>query len=86
MTDEQLREGKRQLTRHKKTTERAYRRGELRSFLQKMTGTGTGASAEATTGGGGFLASLFAPSKKSECSLTYMCLPCMQCSHSAMYA
>lgn len=64
VTDEQLREGKRQLTRHKKTTERAYRRGELRSFLQKMTGTGV-ASPEVPAGGG-FLASLFAPSKKSK--------------------
>lgn len=33
VTDEQLREGKRQLQRHKKNTERKYRRGGLKNFI-----------------------------------------------------
>jgi hypothetical protein len=36
ITEEQLREGKRQLQRHKKGTERAYRRNDLRSFISKI--------------------------------------------------
>lgn len=38
ITDEQLREGKRQLQRHKKTTERKFRRGELKNFLLTVGG------------------------------------------------
>lgn len=38
VTDEQLREGKRQLQRHKKTTERKFRRGELKNYLLSVGG------------------------------------------------
>lgn len=56
VTDEQLREGKRQLERHKKNTERAYRRGDLRNFLQKVTMP----PPEEAGNSGGFFSNLFA--------------------------
>jgi hypothetical protein len=45
VTEEQLREGKRQLQRHKKTTERKFRRGELKNFILSVGGqSGEGGS------------------------------------------
>lgn len=41
VTDEQLREGRRQLTRHKKGAERRARRGRLQSFITNLTKTNT---------------------------------------------
>lgn len=55
VTEEVLREGKRQLDRHKKNTERAYRRGELRSFLQRVTGPASTPDFKEAEGGGGWL-------------------------------
>jgi uncharacterized membrane protein YgcG len=37
VTEEQLREGKRQLQRHRKGAERKFRRGELRNFISNLT-------------------------------------------------
>jgi hypothetical protein len=37
VTEEQLREGKRQLQRHRKGAERKFRRGELRNFITNLT-------------------------------------------------
>lgn len=54
ITEEQLREGKRQLGRHKKNTERKFRRGELRSYLMSVTAK----DQEAEGVQGGFCASL----------------------------
>mmetsp|Transcript_7381 Transcript_7381/g.10461 ORF Transcript_7381/g.10461 Transcript_7381/m.10461 type:complete len:1010 (-) Transcript_7381:824-3853(-) len=42
VTDEQLREGKRQLQRHRKNTERHYKRGLLRSIIANISGAKAG--------------------------------------------
>lgn len=57
LTDEQLREGKRQLTRHKRTMERAYQRKALRQQI-----VGTSPVAMATK----FINVLFSTSKKAD--------------------
>ncbi len=55
ITPEQLAEGKRQLSRHKKNTERSYRRSDLRSFLS---------NAGKKDGEGGFLSRILGGKKK----------------------
>ncbi len=56
VTDEQLREGRRQLQRHKKTTERKVRRGELKSFIAAVTApTSKGGIFSMIFGGGKFI-------------------------------
>ena len=58
VTEEQLREGKRQLQRHRKNTERSFKRSALKSIIASFTGkdgstSGSGSFLSRLLGGGG---------------------------------